>query len=84
MDRTLFEIAGDLGIKYIAALFELKNNPNDFYDWRRNFLEAYYQKISVADYPDDELVALHRIVNSWINEDIESNSRYGENQVETS
>lgn len=82
VDRTLFEIAGDLGIKYIAALFELKNNPNDFYDWRRNFLEAYYQKISVADYPDDELVALHRIVNSWINEDIESNSRYGENQVE--
>ena len=82
IEDVIFETAADLGFKYIASLFELKNNPKDFYKWRNCFLDVYFKKILSEDFSDDELVALYNIVNAWINEEIESSIRHGGNQVE--
>ena len=82
IENVLFETAANLGIEYIAALFELKNNPTDFYNWRNCFLDIYFKKISKEEFSDDELVALYNIVNAWINEDIEVTVRFGNNQLE--
>lgn len=82
IESILFETAVDLGIKHVNALFELKNNPKEFYDWRNHFLNAYFKKISTSDFPDSELVALYNIVNTWINEEIEISIQRGGNQIE--
>lgn len=82
VDKTIFDTAEDLGIKYAAALFELKNTPNDFDNWRSYFLDTYLQKTNTRKFSDDDLVALYGLVNSWINEKIESSSQYGNNQSE--
>lgn len=80
--NVIFETAADLGIKYISSLFELKNNPKDFYVWRNCFLDVYFKKLLSDDFSDDELVALYNIVNAWINEEIESSIKHGSNQLE--
>ncbi len=82
IDDAVFETAVKLGVKYVNALFELKNNPRDFYYWRNCFLDAYYKRISTNDLPDDEIVALYNIVNAWINEEIETSVQRGRNQSE--
>lgn len=82
IEDVVFETAANLGIKYIAALFELKNNPNDFYNWRNCFLDVYYKKLLSEDFSDDELLALYNLVNAWISEEIESSIRHGGNQLE--
>ena len=82
IEDVVFETAANLGIKYIASLFELKNNPNDFYNWRNCFLDVYYKKLLSEDFSDDELLALYNLVNAWISEEIESSIKHGSNQVE--
>ena len=82
IEDVVFVTAANLGIKYIASLFELKNNPNDFYNWRNCFLDAYYKKLLSEDFSDDELLALYNLVNAWISEEIESSIRHGGNQLE--
>ncbi len=82
VEDALFETAVELEVKHVNALFELKNNPENFYDWRNCLLDAYYKKISVDMLSDSELVALYTIVNSWINEDIESSIERGNNQLD--
>lgn len=82
IEEVLFETASNLGIKYIASLFELKNNPNDFYNWRNCFLDVYYKKLLSEDFSDDELLTLYNLVNAWISEEIESSVRHGGNQLE--
>lgn len=84
IEKTLFETAVKLGVKYIAALFELKNNPKEFYNWRDYFLNTYFKIIDYEDISDKELVALYNIVNAWVSEDIElkSDTRWGNGQLE--
>ena len=82
IEEEIFETAASLGTKYIAALFELKNNPKDFYMWRNCFLDVYFKRLLSDDFSDEELVALYKIVNAWINEKIESSIKYGGNQLE--
>lgn len=82
IEHEVFETSANLGIKYIASLFELKNNPKDFYNWRNCFLDVYFKKLLSDDFSDDQLVALYNIVNSWISEEIESNIKRGGNQLE--
>lgn len=82
IEDEIFETAANLGIKYISSLFELKNNPKDFYNWRNCFLDVYFKKILSDDFSDDDLVALYNMVNAWISEEIESSVRHGGNQLE--
>ncbi len=82
IEENLFETATDLGIKYVNALFELKNTPEGFYRWRNHFLEVYFKKIYSNDFSDNELLSLYKIVNAWICEEIESNIRHGYNQID--
>lgn len=82
VDSAVFDTAVELGVKYVSALFELKNTPEDFYNWRNCLLSSYYKKISDGTLPDSELVSLYNIVNAWINEDIENAVRRGHNRLE--
>lgn len=82
INNILFETASSLGVMYISALFELKNTPEEFYGWRNCFLDVYFKNMSREELPDSELVALHSIVNAWINCDIESSIEHGYNQTE--
>lgn len=82
IDAAVFDTAVELGVKYASALFELKNTPEEFYDWRNCFLDSYYKKISDGKLPDSELASLYNIVNAWINEDIENAVKRGYNQLE--
>lgn len=82
VDSAVFDTAVELGVKYVSALFELKNTPEDFYNWRNCLLSSYYKKISDGTLPDSELVSLYNIVNAWINEDIENTAKRGHNQLE--
>ena len=77
IERALFKLAIELGPKYVDALFELKNTPNEFYYWRERLLDEYYDFIEKNNMPDSELVALYKIVNSWIDLEIEKNVKYG-------
>jgi len=82
VDAAVFDTAVDLGVEYAFALFELKNTPEEFYNWRNCFLDSYYKKLSDGTFPDGELVSLYNIVNAWINEDIENASKRSHNQLE--
>lgn len=81
IDAILFDTAVELGVKYVSALFEFKNTPEEFYNWRNCFLNSYYKKVLDGTLCDTDLVSLYRIVNAWINEDIETSVKRGYNKV---
>lgn len=72
VDDVIFETAAELGVSYLNALFELKNNPSDFFYWRNCLLDTFYNQLSKKEWEDNELVALYSIVNAWMNAEIES------------
>lgn len=76
IDRELFEVAVTLGIKYANALFELKNTPGSLNYWRDMLLTTFYRKIDFIS-SNEELMALYRLTNAWINAHFESFREYG-------
>lgn len=78
----VFKTAVELGVPYVNALFEIKNNPNEFYNWREHLLDAYYTQLSNKEWADDEMIALYSIVNAWINVNIESSMTHYDNNTE--
>lgn len=80
IERALFKLSIELGPKCVDALFELKNNPDEFYYWRERLLDEYYDYVEKNNMPDIELHALHKIVNSWIDVEIEKRIKYGGNK----
>lgn len=82
IDQELFLTAVELGPMFVDGLFELKNTPDDFYYWRECLLNIYHKKIFRLHLNDSELFSLYRIVNSWINLEIEKKRRYGYNKIE--
>ncbi|MBQ8804394.1 MAG: hypothetical protein IJZ53_12220 [Tyzzerella sp.] len=74
--RELFGVATALGIKYANALFELKNKPGKLNYWRDMLLTIFYEKIDFIK-DDEELMALYRLTNAWINAYFESFRQYG-------
>ena len=82
IDEELFLTAFELGPMFVDALFELKNTPENFYYWRECLLDTYYEKIKCLQLNDSELFSLYRIVNAWINLDIEKNRRNGYNKIQ--
>lgn len=77
IDKELFKVAVSLGNKYSNALFELKNNPNDFVYWRMSLLSALYESIDKICTDDNELIALYNLTNAWIDARYEADRRYG-------
>ena len=74
--RELFDVAVTLGIKYANALFELKNSPGSLNYWRDMLLSTFYRKIDFIS-GNEELMALYRLTNAWINAHFESFREYG-------
>lgn len=68
---AIFDTAFCLGIPYMSALYELKNNPQEFYYWRKCFLDTYYRHLSSTKFSDDDLLHLYYIVNAWVKPEIE-------------
>ncbi len=81
IDKEVFRTSVDLGPQFVDALFELKNTPEDFFDWRESLLNVYYEKLPDLHIDDDELFSLYQIVNAWINVEIEGTKRNGYNRV---
>lgn len=76
IDKEIFEVAVELGIKYANAIFELKNEPKKLIYWRRLLIEALYNNIdNISD--DKELISLYYLTNAWINARFESHKEYG-------
>ena len=82
IDSAIFATAVELGVEYVSALFELKNTPEEFYKWRNCFLNSYYKKVLDGALSDIELASLHKIVNAWIDEEIENSVKRGYNKTE--
>lgn len=82
VDTEVFKTAAELGVPYINALFELKNNPTDFWYWRKCLLDTYYNQLTQKEWSDNELTALHSIVNAWINAEIESSGNKFDDNLE--
>ena len=82
VDVEVFKTAAELGVPYINALFELKNNPTDFLYWRKCLLDTYYNQLTQKEWSDNELTALHSIVNAWINAEIESSGNKFDDNLE--
>lgn len=78
----LFNVASDLGAKYLDALFEQKNKPKDLIHWRTSLLSALYNKVEKLFTSDDELISLYKLTNAWINAEIEKKTQ-GFNELET-
>ena len=64
IDDTLFENALLNSYRDIDALFELKNNPEDFVYWRNTLLRSIYDNILDLNLSDDELCDLYRLTNT--------------------
>lgn len=76
IDKEIFEVAVELGIKYANAIFELKNEPKKLIYWRRLLIEALYNNIdNISD--DKELISLYYLTNAWINARFESHKEHG-------
>lgn len=76
IDIAVTKNAYTLGYAYLNALFELKNKPGDLVYWRMNVLSVLFSNIEkIAS--DNNLKALHRLTNSWINARIEADREYG-------
>lgn len=77
VNEGLFKIAVELGPPYVDALFDIKNVPEEFNNWREYLLTELMESLNHKIYPDNDLVELHRLANSWINIDIEQSKKYG-------
>ena len=82
VDTEVFKTAAELGVPYINALFEFKNNPTDFLYWRKCLLDTFYNQLSEKEWGDNELIALHSIVNAWMNAEIESSGNKFDDDLE--
>lgn len=71
VDESLFDLTVKLGYKYAAALFEMKNCPDNLVYWRGQLLSALYRNLDLIC-NDEDLMSLHKLTNSWINPQIES------------
>lgn len=54
VDDALFDVACELGFKYLDALFELKNTPDNLTYWRQEVLSVLYDKIDKLFTNDDQ------------------------------
>ena len=80
----LFDVASELGFKYLDALFELKNTPEDLTYWRQRVLSALYDKIDKIFTNDGQRILLYELTNAWIKPEIEKNEhRPYNNELET-
>ena len=78
INEFLFHCAVKLGPKFAYALFELKNDRQNFYRWRIYLLDAYYELINNSTINnDEEICAFLDIYNAWTKIEIESEDRYG-------
>ena len=82
IEDALFEVAIKLGWKYVDALFEIHNTVDRFYDWRISLLNALIDSLDYIKYTDNELIEIHKLLNSWIKKDIEIKKTFGSNQME--
>ncbi len=82
IEDAVFEVAIRLGWKYVDALFEIHNTVEKFYDWRISLLNVLIDSLDYIKYTDDELIEIHKLLNSWIKKDIEIKKTYGSNQME--
>lgn len=81
---VLFNVASELGFKYLDALFELKNTPEDLTYWRNRVLSALYDKMDKLFTNDAQRILLYELTNTWIKAEIESNeNRPYNNGLET-
>ena len=80
INESLFQLAFHLGVKYVDALFDIKNVPKEFYYWREYLLTELKESLNYISYSDEDLLEIHRLLNSWINIQIENGKRYGHNQ----
>ncbi len=80
--ESLFKLAFELGIKYVDALFDLKNIPDGFYSWRYYLLTELDASLEYIAYTDDELLEIHKLLNSWINIQIERGKTFGNNYLD--
>lgn len=74
IEDELFDVAIKLGYKYVDALFEIKNYPEEFLFWRKTLISALFRHAESLFHTDEELIQLYRLVNAWINYMIESSS----------
>lgn len=83
VEKELFNTAIHLGPQYLDALFELKNTPEDFIEWRDYILTVYSELLDGLDLPDTDLFCLYQLFQAWINPSIENNKTRGKNRVTT-
>lgn len=69
---VLFNVASELGFKYLDALFELKNTPEDLTYWRNRVLSALYDKMDKLFTNDAQRILLYELTNAWIKAEIEN------------
>ena len=83
-DDALFDVACELGFKYLDALFELKNTPDNLTYWRQEVLSVLYDKIDKLFTNDDQRILLYKLTNAWLKAEIENNEhRPYNNELET-
>ena len=84
VDDALFDVACELGFKYLDALFELKNTPDNLTYWRQEVLSVLYDKIDKLFTNDDQRILLYKLTNAWLKAEIENNEhRPYNNELET-
>ena len=74
IENELFDVAIKLGYKYVDALFEVNNSPEEFLFWRKTLISAFFRHAGALFNTDEELIQLYRLVNAWINYMIETSS----------
>lgn len=83
-DDALFDVACELGFKYLDALFELKNTPDNLTYWRQEVLSVLYDKIDKLFTNDDQRILLYKLTNAWLKAEIENNEHLPyNNELET-
>lgn len=77
IDKFIVQSAVKLGPKFVYALYELKNDKYNFYNWRRYLLEAYIKKINQDLFcSDKEICSFLDIYNAWTKIEIEKVDRF--------
>ncbi len=81
VDSSIFRTALQLGWRFVDVLFELHNTTDDFHYWRECLLNELIDSLDYINYGDEELTEIQRLLNAWINENIESKKKRGTNQL---
>ncbi|MDE7432315.1 MAG: hypothetical protein K2N34_10445 [Lachnospiraceae bacterium] len=81
IDRSIFKTTLQLGWQFVDALFELHNTTDDFHYWRECLLNELIDSLDYINYGDEELTEIQRLLNAWINENIERRKKRGTNQL---